>query len=98
MGFIVRLLFSNRTIYIYYFVRLVIMKSRGDNMCTITATELKENLGKYIKLAQTEEIDVTLRGKPAFTIVPKKQKLLKEWDRLFGCLPKEAYDEEADRE
>ena len=67
-------------------------------MCTITATELKENLGKYIKLGQVEEINVTHRGELVFTIVPKKERLKKEWTSLFGCLPKEAYDEEIERE
>ena len=98
MGFIVRLILSNRAIYIYYFVRFVIMKSGCNNMRTITATEFKENFGKYAKLGQTEEIKVTLRGKPVFRIVAEEQRLRKEWDSLFGSLPKEAYDEEVDRE
>lgn len=33
-------------------------------MCTITATELKKNLGKYIELSQTEDIYITKNGKP----------------------------------
>ena len=44
-------------------------------MCTITATELKENFGKYMKLGQKEEIEVTHRGEPIFVIVPKKEQL-----------------------
>ena len=31
---------------------------------TITATELKENLGKYLELSKTEDILVTKNGKP----------------------------------
>ena len=33
-------------------------------MCTITATELKNNLGKYIELSQTEDVYITKNGKP----------------------------------
>ncbi len=68
-------------------------------MCTITATELKENLGKYIKLGQEEEIEVTHRGKVVFYITPQKYKLLKDVEELFGSLPREAYyDKDIDRE
>ena len=68
-------------------------------MCTITATELKRNFGKYVLLGQKEKIQVTHRGKIIFVIVPEKEKLLSEWDSIFGCLPKEAVsDNEIDRE
>ena len=32
-------------------------------MCVITATELKQNLGKYIELSQTEDVVVKKHGK-----------------------------------
>ena len=64
-------------------------------MCTLTATELKENLGKYIKLGQEEQINVTHRGSLVFTIVPKKDQLKIEWATIFGTLPKEAYDDDS---
>ena len=68
-------------------------------MFTITATELKENLGKYMILGQTEEIEVTNRGKVVFYITPQRLKLMQEWESLFGSLPREAYDDEdIDRE
>ena len=41
-------------------------------MCTITATELKENFGKYMKLGQKEEIEVTHRGEPILSSFQKK--------------------------
>ncbi len=63
-------------------------------MRTITATELKENFGKYMKLGQKEQINVTHRGKSIFTIVPQKEKLKLEWENLFGALPREAYDDD----
>ena len=68
-------------------------------MCTITATEFKRNFGKYVLLGQTERIEVTHRGKAIFTIIPEKEKLLAEWESLFGSLPKEALtDDDIDRE
>ncbi len=68
-------------------------------MCTITATELKENFGKYMKLGQKEEIGVTHRGELIFTIVPKKEKIKEDLKTLFGSLPREAYfDDDIDRE
>ena len=68
-------------------------------MCTITATELKKNLGKYMILGQTEEIEVTNRGKVVFYITPERYKLLREFEEMIGGLPKEAYeDEDIDRE
>ncbi len=67
-------------------------------MCTITATEFKENFGKYMKLGQKEEIDVTHRGDVIFTIVPKKERLKKEWASIFGSLRGEIIDDDVDRE
>ena len=61
-------------------------------MCTVTATEFKRQFGKYIEIGQKEEIQVTLRGKIIFTIVPERQKLMKELESLFDTLPEEAYD------
>lgn len=68
-------------------------------MCTITATELKKNLGKYMILGQTEEIEVTNRGKVVFYITPERIKLMDRVEKMFGTLPIEAYyDDDIDRE
>ena len=67
-------------------------------MCTITATELKTNFGKYMSLAQKEEVQVTHRGNVIFTMVPNNIKLMDEWEKLFGILPREAYTDDIDRE
>ena len=68
-------------------------------MCIVTSTELKRNFGKYVIKGQTEKIQVTHRGRIIFTIVPEKEKLLGEWETLFGTLPKEALlDDDIDRE
>ncbi len=63
-------------------------------MCTITATELKKNLGKYMLLGQTQEIEVTNRGKVVFYITPQKIKLMDQVEKMFGSLPSEAYDDD----
>ena len=68
-------------------------------MCTITATELKENLGKYLKLGENEVIKVTRRGKVILSIVPEKERLKEEVISLFGSVPREAFfDDDVDRE
>ena len=68
-------------------------------MCTITATELKKNLGKYLELSQNEEIEITIRGKVVAYMVPQRVKLMAEWEKIFGSLPREAYeDDDIDRE
>lgn len=68
-------------------------------MCVITSTEFKRNFGKYVIKGQIEKIQVTHRGKLIFTIVPEKERLLDEWEVLFGTLPKEALtDDDIKRE
>mgnify|MGYP003327852559 CR=1 FL=1 len=58
-------------------------------MCTITATEFKTNFGKYLKLGQTEPIQVTSRGKVVFETVPPKEALARRAEKLIGILPKD---------
>ena len=48
-------------------------------MCTITATELKENLGKYLVKATKEEILVTKNGKPLIRLVSAKSESLEDF-------------------
>ena len=59
-------------------------------MCTITATELKTNFGKYTELGQREEIEVTSHGKVIFTIVPKRVRDLDTFLSFVGRLPEDA--------
>ena len=87
--------------YIFSIARLCYNKCAigGINMCTITATELKTNFGKYMILGQKEKINVTHRGKIIFTIVPKETILLDKLEKMFGSMPREAYlDKDIDRE
>jgi len=44
-------------------------------MCTITATELKQNLSKYLHLSLTEDVLITSNGEPITLLTnPKKDK------------------------
>ena len=63
-------------------------------MRTISATELKRNFGKYVIIGQNEKIQVTHRGKVIFTIIPEKDKLVNDWEKLFGILPSCAIDDD----
>lgn len=54
-------------------------------MIQITATALKANLGKYLALAQREEIHVTKNGTDIAVIVPPKKK--RSWvDEMTGIM------------
>ncbi len=59
-------------------------------MHIITSTEFKNNFGKYIELAQREEIKVTKRGRVIFTIVPERLSLMEEAVSYLNMLPPEA--------
>lgn len=59
-------------------------------MATITATEFKQNLGYYFKLAEKEDIFITKNGKTNFKIVNINQKK-PSISRFFGTLPKSTY-------
>lgn len=67
-------------------------------MITITATEFEKDFDKYMVLAQKEEIEVTQNGKRIFATIPNKKLLLLEWSKYYGTLPKEAYDDDIDKE
>ena len=59
-------------------------------MIIITKTEFQRNIDKYIVIGQRDEIMVTCKGKPIFTIVPEKLKLLKKWESFYNTLPESA--------
>ena len=65
---------------------------------SITATELKLNLGKYLDLAKTEDIYITKNGKTVAKLSSPYENKLDTLKALHGCLPaditcKEARDE-----
>lgn len=54
---------------------------------SITATELKANLGKYLLLAATEDIFITQYGKVVAKLSNPFQDRVEIAESLFGILP-----------
>lgn len=57
---------------------------------SITATELKNNLGKYLLLSATEDIFITKNGKVIAKLTNPHQDRVEVAKSLFGILPKDA--------
>lgn len=69
---------------------------KGSGDMSITATELKNNLGKYLLLSATEDIFITKNGKVVAKLTNPYQDRVKTAKSLFGILPQDA-DVEAAR-
>jgi len=65
---------------------------------SITATELKNNLGKYLLLAATEDIFITRNGKVVAKLSNPNQDRVEMAKSLFGILSNDITLEEAKRE
>ena len=65
---------------------------------SITATELKNNLGKYLMLAATEDIFITRNGKVVAKLSNPRQDRVDIAKSLFGILPNEPTLEQAREE
>ena len=57
---------------------------------SITATELKQNLGKYLLLSAQEDIYITKNGKVIAKLTNSNQDIVSTAQSLFGILPQEA--------
>lgn len=57
---------------------------------SITATELKQNLGKYLLLSAKEDIYITKNGKIIAKLTNPYQDRMSTARSLFGILPKNA--------
>ena len=62
---------------------------------SITATELKANLGKYLLLASREDVFITQYGKVVAKLTNPFQDRLGIAESLFGALPQTMTLEEA---
>ena len=58
-------------------------------MRKVTATEFKENFGKYLNLCSKEDIVITKNGKIAGTLSNRQKS---GWDELRGILKEENLD------
>lgn len=56
---------------------------------SITATELKNNLGKYLILSATEDVLITKNGKVIAKLTNPYQDRVQTAKSLFGVLPKD---------
>ncbi|MCD7845111.1 MAG: type II toxin-antitoxin system prevent-host-death family antitoxin [Oscillospiraceae bacterium] len=65
---------------------------------TITATEFKLNLGKYLALAETEDIFISRNGRVTVKLVNNNQDRVEAMESLFGCIPADITQEEAREE
>lgn len=65
---------------------------------SITATELKANLGKYLLMAATEDIYVTRNGRTVAKLTSPYQNKLDTVDSLFGSIPADMTLEESKEE
>ena len=57
---------------------------------SITATELKQNLGKYLLLSSKEDIFITKNGKIIAKLTNPYQDKVSTAQSLFGILPQDA--------
>lgn len=65
---------------------------------SISASELKANLGKYLVLAMTEDILITQYGKVVAKLTRPFQNRVEIAESLFGALPQATTWEEAREE
>lgn len=65
---------------------------------SVTATEFKNNLGKYLLLSATEDIFITKNGKVVAKLTNPYQDRVETAKSLFGILPIDADVEESKRE
>ena len=65
---------------------------------SVTATELKNNLGKYLILSATEDIFITKNGKVVAKLTNPYQDRVVIAKSLFGILPTDADMDGAKRE
>lgn len=71
---------------------------KGSDVMSITATELKNNLGKYLLLSATEDVFITKNGKVVAKLTNPYQDRVKTAKSLFGILPKDADLDKARKE
>ena len=62
---------------------------------SITATELKQNLGRYLLMAATEDVFITKNGKVVAKLSNPNQDSVNMAKSLFGVLPQDITLEEA---
>ena len=65
----------------------------GASEMSISATELKANLGKYLQLAKVEDVFITQYGKVVAKLTNPFQDRMEIAESLFGILPQTTLEE-----
>lgn len=65
---------------------------------SITATELKTNLKKYLEIAEKEDVIITKNGKPIAKLTSPHKSNLHTINKLYGSVPKTYSLEESKEE
>ena len=71
---------------------------KGGRIMSITATELKMNLSKYLLLSATEDIYITRNGKVISKLTNPYQEKVDIAKSLFGVIPSDVPAEEVIKE
>lgn len=71
--------------------------ANGEPDMVVTATDLKNNLGKYLEVAQEEDVLITRNGEPYATLSSVRRDRLGRMEALFGVLPEDVTIEDARR-
>ena len=71
---------------------------KGSGNMSVTATELKNNLGKYLMLSASEDVFITKNGKVVAKLSNPNQDRVNMAKSLFGVLPQDITLEEAKNE
>ena len=71
---------------------------KGAIIMTITATEFKLNLGKYLAMSEQEDIYITKNGKVSAKLSNPNQDRVDIAKSLFGIIPSDITLEEAKEE
>ena len=56
-------------------------------MIQISATDLKANLGKYLAIAEKEDVLITKNGRNVYRLSSEKPDRVKTMESLFGIVP-----------
>lgn len=75
---------------------MLLLKEKGGIFIQISLSDLKINVGKYVDLAETEEVIITKYGKPAAKLIRCDREpwytkqipdIITSVEQLFGTLP-----------
>ena len=77
---------------------IIVQNKKGVGTMSITATELKTNLSKYLLLSATEDIYITKNGKIISKLTNPFQERIDIAKSLFGVLPADITLEDANEE